>query len=301
MNKSYLEKLDKSELVKLLLEKEKKRSAKTINDKPGYVRNDDTGRLIKIDGPTYKKLEKLKKLKKQAPVPEPAPGPTKPEPAPAPRPTKPEPALRKPVFKPVSAPRKYFPKPAPRPIKPVSVPRTNIIQLKKALRNSTKSFEVGIVKIKDPSDKLKTVRTKDPLEQLTTVRSGIAHRLINELIEMKGIKYVETLKITLKKQLDKNETIFKPAHFNNKVIEIVNKNGITKAVHQASEQIINTIAQWIVDGSNWTIVSIDAHYFNITKYNPLNGLSYIKLPAELINGKKGLINPKNKKDNECFR
>ena len=39
---------------------------------------------------------------------------------------------------------------------------------------------------------------------------------------------------------------------------------------------------------------------NIVKYKPMNGSSYIKLPTELQNSAKGLINLK-KKDNECFR
>merc|ERR1711911_488777 len=53
-------------------------------------------------------------------------------------------------------------------------------------------------------------------------------------------------------------------------------------------------------GSGWTIVSIDAHYLNITQYKPMNGSSYIKLPKELVNSSKGLINLQNQ-DNQCFR
>ena len=41
-------------------------------------------------------------------------------------------------------------------------------------------------------------------------------------------------------------------------------------------------------------------YINVTLYKPLNGSSYIELPTELRNPKKGLINIKNK-DDECFR
>ena len=42
------------------------------------------------------------------------------------------------------------------------------------------------------------------------------------------------------------------------------------------------------------------HYINITKYLPLRGSSYIPLPKELQNPKKGLINLQNE-DDECFR
>ena len=49
-----------------------------------------------------------------------------------------------------------------------------------------------------------------------------------------------------------------------------------------------------------TIESIDKQYINIVKYKPLKGSSYIKLPPELRNPAKGLINLQNN-DNECFR
>ena len=50
----------------------------------------------------------------------------------------------------------------------------------------------------------------------------------------------------------------------------------------------------------WVVDRIDSHYLNVTLYKPLNGSSYIELPTELRNPKKGLINIKNK-DTECFR
>ena len=60
------------------------------------------------------------------------------------------------------------------------------------------------------------------------------------------------------------------------------------------------IDKWVSEGSGWVIDRIDSHYINVTTYKPLNGSSYIELPTELRNPKKGLINIKNQ-DNECFR
>ena len=68
----------------------------------------------------------------------------------------------------------------------------------------------------------------------------------------------------------------------------------------SKQNILNQINQWISEGSGWTIQSVDNHYLNIVKYKPMNGSSYIQLPSELRNSKKGLINIKNE-DNECFR
>ena len=54
------------------------------------------------------------------------------------------------------------------------------------------------------------------------------------------------------------------------------------------------------EGSGWVISNIDEHYINTAVYKPLEGSSYISLPLELRNSKKGLVNLKND-ENECFR
>ena len=79
---------------------------------------------------------------------------------------------------------------------------------------------------------------------------------------------------------------------------IINETDIKLAIQASQQQILNKIAQWISEGSGWTIQSIENHYINIVNYDPLKGSSYIKLPQELKN--RGLINLQNE-DNECFR
>ena len=54
------------------------------------------------------------------------------------------------------------------------------------------------------------------------------------------------------------------------------------------------------EASGWVVHQVRRHYINIVKYNPPEGSSYIKLPAELQHAMKGLINIKND-DNQCFR
>ena len=66
------------------------------------------------------------------------------------------------------------------------------------------------------------------------------------------------------------------------------------------QEILNTIDEWVSEGSGWVIDRIDSHYINVTLYKPLDGSSSIELPMELRNPKKSLINVKNK-DDECFR
>ena len=66
------------------------------------------------------------------------------------------------------------------------------------------------------------------------------------------------------------------------------------------QEILSAIDKWVSEGSEWVTDRIDSHYINVTLYKPLNGSSYMELPTELRNPKKGLINIKNK-DDECFR
>ena len=53
-----------------------------------------------------------------------------------------------------------------------------------------------------------------------------------------------------------------------------------------------------------TFYSIDSfidHNISISKYNPLAGSSYMKLPKKLDHPRKRLINIQNIDDNECFK
>ena len=157
----------------------------------------------------------------------------------------------------------------------------------KALKGYTKSFEIGIK------------NNKDPLKQLQSTRKGIKFHIESILKSMKGLKFVENLKVTFKKN-SKNEIIIKTAYFNSKPKTIINKTQITEELQSSKHEILNITAQWISEGSGWTIESVDNHYLNIVQYEPMKGSSYIELPQDLKHHRKGLINLKNN-DNECFR
>ena len=181
----------------------------------------------------------------------------------------------------------YKPTPKPRTKKPTPLPKTKIEEVDKALKGYTKSFEISIK------------NNKDPLVQLQNTRLAIENHITKILTSMNGLKFVETLKVTFKK-LAKDEIVYKTAYFNSKPQTIINKTEINKSLQSSKDNILNMIAQWISDGSGWTVESVDNHYLNIVQYQPLKGSSYIKLPQELSHPRKGLINMKNE-DNECFR
>ena len=230
------------------------------------------------------------------------------KPIPKPRTTKPVPLPRKSVkqmvqdyedniilpplefrddSKPVPLPRTKKPVPLPRTKKPVPLPRTRIEEVAKALKGYTKSFEIDIK------------NNKDPLAQLQNTRKAIKNHIISLIGSMKGLKFVETLKVTFKKTVN-DKTVYKTAYFNSKPQIIINNTEIPESLQLSKDQILNMIAKWISEGSGWTIQSVDNHYLNIVQYQPMKGSSYIELPQELRHHRKGLINMKNE-DNECFR
>ena len=94
--------------------------------------------------------------------------------------------------------------------------------------------------------------------------------------------------------------IYQEPYFYSKAKTITHPDMIDSLIREAEEEILNNISDWISEGSNWVIDLILDHYLNIINYQPLRGGSYLELPKELRNSKKGLINLKNE-DNECFR
>ena len=80
----------------------------------------------------------------------------------------------------------YKPIPKPRTKTPVPSPRTEIEQVAKALKGYTQSFEIGIK------------NNKDPLAQLQNTRKATEYHIVSILTSMKGLKFVETLRVTFK-------------------------------------------------------------------------------------------------------
>ena len=174
-----------------------------------------------------------------------------------------------------------------KPVKPSPAPRTRIEEIDRALKGYTSSYKISIK------------HSIDPLLQLQNTRKAVEYYIKKALSAMKGLKFIETLKVTFSKAKD-DGLIYKSAFFNSKPQTIINNLSISESLQTSKQQILNFVAQWISLGSRWVIQSVDSHFINLVKYEPLKGSSYIQLPTELRNSAKGLINLKND-DNECFR
>ena len=202
---------------------------------------------------------------------------------------KPKPVPRKSVNEDLILPPPdgYKPIPKQRADRPLQIPK--IKELNRALKGHAKSYDIEL------QDNL------SPLNHFAKTRELVESHLENLLKDIKGFKFIETLEVMFEKdnidsKTGKRVSIYKTAFFKGKVKTITKPNDIEHELSMSRQEILNVIDKWVSEGSRWVIDRIDSHYINVTLYKPLNGSSYIELPTELRNPKKGLINIKNKDD-----
>ena len=72
-------------------------------------------------------------------------------------------------------------------------------------------------------------------------------------------------------------------------------------IDDVSESIYTTNISNIQKSLGWIADSVIEHNVSISKYSPLAGSSYIKLPQQSDDTSNRLINNQNVDDNECFK
>ena len=173
----------------------------------------------------------------------------------------------------------------------MTVPK--IKELNQALKGHAKLYEI---ELQDNLNLLNHFMKTKPL---------IEFHLKDLLKTMKEFKFIGTLEITFVKDTINSKTgkcvsTYNTAFFNGKTKIVTKVNDTEPELNMSRKEILSTIDKWVSEGLGWVIIRIDSHYINVILYKPMNSSSYIELPTELRNPKKGLINIKNK-DDECFR
>ena len=132
----------------------------------------------------------------------------------------------------------------------------------------------------------------------------LAKRSINDLLrdllrEKRGFKYNLGTGITLRRWNNAINTYdIVKEHSKTKTITVLNQRFNLNSAYE--EELKDRLDIWIGEGSGWIVDTIEDMYLDVANYESLPGSSYIILPPELNNLKKGLLNLKNK-DNECFK
>ena len=82
---------------------------------------------------------------------------------------------------------------------------------------------------------------------------------------------------------------------------IINESDIDDVFQSIYTTIIRNMQKSLGKSSYWIIDSVIDHTLSISKYNPLAGSSYTKLPKQLDHQRNGLIIVQNIDDNECCK
>ncbi|XP_025192055.1 uncharacterized protein LOC112592257 [Melanaphis sacchari] len=87
--------------------------------------------------------------------------------------------------------------------------------------------------------------------------------------------------------------------FKTSAVEVFSESNIPEIIERAYIKLLVEEEAYTSRGSGFTLESIDGLLLAVYKYTPMDGSSYIPLPA-YIDKKKGTINPQNS-DQECFK
>ena len=125
--------------------------------------------------------------------------------------------------------------------------------------------------------------------------------MLTELLtQLKGFQFV-TLVLVFKKIESEDKTKHEKFYSSSKAEIMINESDIDDVSKSMYTTITENIQRFLEKSSCWIIDSIIDHSISNSKYKPLAGSSYIKLPKELDHPRKSLINIQNSDDNECFK
>ena len=138
-----------------------------------------------------------------------------------------------------------------------------------------------------------------PIDYLFSNVAKIEKILTKELDQHKGIKF--SIKLTAQYEKMNGPEEFQEDEMvgQSKSLTIISPDFIRKQIEDAFTQIMNQLDNETNKGSGWKFKKINQLSVNTSAYQPLNGKSWIDLPAKL-KAKKAIINVKNN-DNECHR
>ena len=109
-----------------------------------------------------------------------------------------------------------------------------------------------------------------------------------------------TLVLVFKKIETEDKTKYDNFYSSSKKETITEERSIDNVFKSIYTTVTKNIQNSLLKDSGWKTAWVIDHTISISKYNPLAGSSYIKLPRELDHPRKGLTNIQNTDDNECF-
>ena len=106
---------------------------------------------------------------------------------------------------------------------------------------------------------------------------------------MGGSKYLEALEVEFYKRIEGPKPHkYEEGYCESKQYVVINRHNIHESLELSQQEVLAKIANWMSEANGWVVNQVRRHYVNISKYNPLEGSSYIELPPELRNSKCGI-------------
>ena len=118
----------------------------------------------------------------------------------------------------------------------------------------------------------------NPELQLKDTESAIKNKLKKLLTELRlrGFKFVTILVLVFEKIESEDETKYYIFYSSSKSEIIINDSDIDDVFQSIYTTIIPNIQKYLGKGSGWIIDSVIDHTISISKYNHLDGSSYIE-------------------------
>ena len=144
-------------------------------------------------------------------------------------------------------------------------------------------------------------RKLDPKTFFDQARLKINKEAMRLLERYNQIKLQLGIKVTFMKQpsLHVEEDNEVTATFLSNQVTVLRKDQLQRTISGMIANLLNKIEKFQAEKSGWTISNLSTLYINSSRYSPIRGSSYIKLPEYLV-AKKAIINVKNK-DQACLR
>ena len=121
------------------------------------------------------------------------------------------------------------------------------------------------------------------------------------MTQLTFFRFITILDLVFKSIEREDKTTYGNLCSSSKAEIIINESDIDDVFQSIYTTIIRNMQKSLGKSSYCIIDSVIDHTLSISKYNPLAGSSYTKLPKELDHQRNGLINVQNIDDNECCK
>ena len=121
------------------------------------------------------------------------------------------------------------------------------------------------------------------------------------MTQLNFFRFITILVLVFKRIEREDKTTYGNFCSSSKTEIIINESDIDDVFQSIYTTIIRNMQKSLGKSSYWIIDSVIDHTLSISKYDPLAGSSYTKLPKELDHQRNGLINIQNIDDNQCCK